>query len=112
MDETSMSPGREGMIDIVDETMLELLWIDCQATARRIETDPAYRWMVQNKMFSSWLRESTSAVAYTAVLYASMLAASNVPGKRVEDTVDEGTKEVVDQEGGDLNRSFKMRNAR
>ena len=47
-----------------------------------------------------------------SILYASMLAASNVPGKRVEDTVDEGTKDVVDQEGGDLNRSFKMRNAR
>ena len=43
MDETSMSPGREGRIDIVAETMLELLWIDCQATARRIETDPGYR---------------------------------------------------------------------
>ncbi len=43
MDETSMSLSREGMIDIVDETMLELLWIDCQATARRIETDPGYR---------------------------------------------------------------------
>ena len=105
--------GAEGWDkNYLNEAMLELLRIDCQATARRIETDPAYRWMVQNKMFSSWLRESTSAVAYTAVLYASMLAASNVPGKRVEDTVDEGTKEVVDQEGGDLNRSFKMRNAR
>ena len=81
--------------------MLELLRIDCQETARRIETDPGYRRRVRNKKFSSWLRESTSAVAYTAVLYASMLAASNVPGKGVEDTVDEETKEAVDQEGGD-----------
>ncbi len=102
MDETSMSPSREGRIDIVNEIMPELLQIDCRETAERIETDPGYRWMVQNKKFSSWLRESTSAVAYTAVLYASMLAASNVPGKGAKETVGEESKEVMDQgEGSD-----------
>ncbi len=93
--------GAEGWDkNYLNEAMLELLRIDCQATARRIDTDPVYRWRVQNKKFSSWLRESTSAMAYTAVLYASMLAASNVPGKGVEDTVDEETKEVTEREEG------------
>ena len=54
-------------------------------------------------MFSSWLRGSTSAVAYTAVLYASMLAASNVPGKGVKDTVGEEKWEVTDRERRTIN---------
>ena len=36
--------GAEGWDkNYLNEAMLELLRIDCQATARRIETDPGYR---------------------------------------------------------------------
>ncbi len=84
----------------LNEAMMELLLTDCRKTAERIATDPVYRAMVEHKMFSNWLRESTNALVYTSVIYASMLAMNNTSTRRSDDKVAKETQKMTDQEGG------------
>ena len=66
--------------------MLKLLRIDCKKTEELIKTSPMHRAMEEHKMFSNWLRESTNALAYTLVIYASARAMENVSDEEVEET--------------------------
>lgn len=66
--------------------MLKLLRIDCKKTEELIRTSPMHRAMEEHKMFSNWLRESTNALAYTLVIYASARAMENVSDEEVEET--------------------------
>lgn len=83
----------------LNEAMMELLRIECKETAERIATDPMYRAMVEHRMFSNWLRESVNAMAYTSVIYSSMLAMNNTPVRRSDKIGSEKTQGTMDQEG-------------
>lgn len=87
---TALENDMEGMEgwdkNYLNGDMLKLLRIDCKKTEELIRTSPMHRAMEEHKMFSNWLRESTNALAYTLVIYASARAMENVSDEEVEET--------------------------
>ena len=81
--------------------MLKLLRIDCKKTEELIKTSPMHRAMEEHKMFSNWLRESTNALAYTLVIYASERAMENISDKGLKETETETMQRNMAQKAND-----------
>jgi hypothetical protein len=73
---------------VLNAKMLQMLKVDCEETAKRIATQPFYRWSEENKCLLTWAGDSAMMMANATMLYYNIVATTK------EDVVWKDTDEI------------------